>query len=201
MQDIARAAGEPDWRKHMANMLRQEREREVNRKLTNIVQGPHQSLDWIEVPIGEWFYSHTNKEIYRFQRGVFECYAAWTPSPSLIPSHPWKFYSHHHLKVPHEDIVHAHVISEDGWYILDAVCHPMPIWRTVTDAEEIERLLLERNCRHLQQAVVEEGRTHDPIIQSIMGNHGTDLLQDVKEGRIAVDDMQLMSLLRRGSQH
>jgi hypothetical protein len=77
----------------------------------------------------------------------------------------------------------------------------MPIWRTVTDAEEIERLLLERNCRHLQQAVVEEGRTHDPIIQSIMGNHGTDLLQDVKEGRIAVDDMQLMSLLRRGSQH
>jgi hypothetical protein len=188
MQDIARAAGEPDWRKHMANMLRQEREREVNRKLTNIVQGPHQSLDWIEVPIGEWFYWHTNKEIYRFQRGVFECYSAWTPSPSLIPSHPWKFYSHHHLKVPHEDIVHAHVIFVDGWYILDAVCRPMPIWHTVTDADEIERLLLERNCRHLQQAVVEEGRTHDPIIQSIMSNHGTDLLQEVKEGRITVDD-------------
>jgi myosin-crossreactive antigen len=55
-------------------------------------------------------------------------------------------------------------------------------------SEEIEKLLLERNYRHLQQAVVEEGRTHDPIIQSIMGNHGTDLLQEVKDGRITVDD-------------
>lgn len=187
-QDVARAAGEPDWRKHMEKMLREEREREVNRKLTNIVKGPHQSLDWIEVPVGEWFYSHTNKEIYRFHRGVFECYAAWTPSPSLIPSHPWKFYSHHHLKVPHDDIVHAQVRTEDEWLILEAIFRPMQIWRTVTDASEIEELLLERNCRHLQQAVVEEGRTHDPLIQSMMGGYGTDLLQDVKDGTMNIDE-------------
>jgi hypothetical protein len=172
-QDVARAAGEPDWRKHMEQMLCEEKEREVNRKLTNIVKGPHQSLEWIEVPIGEWFYSHANKEIYRFQRGVFECYAAWTPSPSLIPTHPWKFYPHHHLKVPHEDIVHAQVREENDWLILEAVFRPAPIWRTVTDASEIEELLLERNCRHLQQAVVEEGRTHHPVVQSLMEGYGT----------------------------
>jgi hypothetical protein len=58
----------------------------------------------------------------------------------------------------------------------------------VTDAEEIEELLLEQNCRHLQQAVVEEGRTRDPIIQAIMGGHGTDLLQDVKDDTVSVDE-------------
>jgi hypothetical protein len=40
----------------------------------------------------------------------------------------------------------------------------------------METLLLQRNRRHLQQAVVEEGRTHDPIIQRMMSGHGTDLL-------------------------
>ena len=49
-QDIAKAAGEPDWRRHMEKILRDERERETNRKLTAITKGIHQSLDWIEIP-------------------------------------------------------------------------------------------------------------------------------------------------------
>jgi hypothetical protein len=53
-QDIAKAAGECDWRSHMEKMMKDEREREVNRKLTAIVKGSHQCLDWIEVPMQEW---------------------------------------------------------------------------------------------------------------------------------------------------
>jgi hypothetical protein len=82
----------------MEKMLRDEKDREVNRKLTCITKGSHQSLDWIEVPTGEWYYSHQKKEIYRYDKGVFESYAAWSPSAGLVPTHPWKFFGHHHLK-------------------------------------------------------------------------------------------------------
>ena len=41
----------------MREMVTQEKEREINRKLTAIVKGPHQSLDWIEVPTAECYYS------------------------------------------------------------------------------------------------------------------------------------------------
>jgi hypothetical protein len=187
-QDVARAAGEPDWKLHMEKMLAQERTREVNRKLTAIVKGAHEGLNMIEVPMGEWFYSHSNREIYRYDQGVFECYSPWSPTPNLIPTHPWKFYSHHHLKVPHDDIVHAEVELQDGYYILLSVSLPAPIWRSVTDPVEMESFLLQRNRRHLQQAVVEDGRTHDPLIQSIMSGHGTDLLDEVRKGTLDTND-------------
>ena len=187
-QIIARAAGEPDWKKHMELMLRQEKDREINRKLTAIVKGPHQSLNWIEVPIGEWFFSREKGEIYRYDKGVFESYSAWSPQPGLIPTSPWKFYSHHHLKVPHDDIVHAQVSEQDGFLILEAVYKPATIWRTVTDVKEIETLLLERNKRHLQQASIEAGRVHDPLMQSLMSDHGTDLMQEVYDGTISIPD-------------
>lgn len=117
-QDIAKAAGEQDWKAHMEKMLKEERECEVNRKLTAIVKGCHQSLDWIEVPNGTWYFSHEEKEIYKYDKGVFESYAACTPSPSLIPSHPTRFYKHHHLKVPHTDIVEAQVEEAEDCLLL-----------------------------------------------------------------------------------
>ena len=146
----------------------------------------HQSLNWIEVPEGTWFYSKKNREIYHYDRGVFETHAAWSPQPGLIPENPWKFYTHHHLKVPSDDIVLAQVSVEHDFIFLQAVYLPSPIWRTVTDPREIERLLLVRNMRHLQQASIEEGRVHHPVMQSIMQNHGTDLLQEVLDGTLSL---------------
>ena len=187
-EDIARAAGAPDWRAHMEKMLAEEKEREMNRKLTAIAKGSHQSLDWIEVPIGEWFYSHSNKEIYHYSKGVFEAHAAQTPSPSLIPDHPYQFYSHHHLKVPADDIRRAQVRKENDCIIIEAIYQPQPLWRKVIDPAELEGLILERNSRHLQQASIEEGRVQNPLIQDIMSNHGTDLLQEVLDGTIPIPD-------------
>ena len=187
-RNVARAAGEIDWQKKMRDMIQQEKERELNRKLTAIVKGPHQSLDWIEVPIAEWFYSHEKKEIYRYDKGVFECYSAWSPSVSLVPTHPWQFYKHHRLKVPHSDIVEAQVEHTDDFIVLTAVHRPCNLWRTVSDAKEIEGIILERNKRHLQQASIEVGRTHDPLIQKVMAGQGTDLLQDVLDGTVSTED-------------
>jgi hypothetical protein len=79
-QNVAKAAEIDDWRKHMEQMLHMEKEREVNRKLSVITKGPGpgQSLDWIEVPTGMWYYSHSKKEIYRYHQGVFQAYSPWT---------------------------------------------------------------------------------------------------------------------------
>ena len=176
-QDIARAAGECDWKKKMEEMIHTAKEREINRKLSSAMKGTHQSLSWIEVPTAKWFYSHKKKEIYRYDKGVFECYAAWSPTPSLIPTSPWHFYCHHHLKVPHDDIAQAEVEDNGEYYILNSVHHPRnDLWRVVSGAKEIEALILECNKRHLQQATVEASRGHDPIMSSIMEDHGTDLL-------------------------
>ena len=106
-QDIARARQEIGWVSNMRKMLQDARERSVNKKPMGMTKGARRSLDWIEIPKGQLFYSHLKKEIYKYDRGVFECYAAISPSPGLIPDAPWRFYKHHHLKVPHEDIVQA----------------------------------------------------------------------------------------------
>ena len=63
----------------MNDMARLAKERGVNRKLTNATKGTRQSLDQIEVPKYEWFYSQMTKELYHFDSGVFEAYAAHTP--------------------------------------------------------------------------------------------------------------------------
>jgi hypothetical protein len=187
-RDVARASKEIDWQKKMREMVKQEKEREINRKLTAIVKGPHQSLDWIEVPTAEWYYSHEKKEIYRYDKGVFECYSAWSPSVSLIPTHPWLFYKHHRLKVPHSDIVEAQVTMTEQFIILTAIHKPSNLWKTVSDAKEIEKLILERNKRHLQQASIEIGRTHDPLIGKLLHNQGTDLIQEVLDGTLPLGD-------------
>jgi hypothetical protein len=187
-QNIAKAANIDDWRKHMEQMLRMEKEREVNRKLSAITKCPQQSLDWIEVPTGMWYYSHSKKEIYRYHQGVFETFSLITPSRNLIPTSPWRFYKHHHLKVPPDDIVEAQVDEAEDHLMLTAIFKPTPNWRTVTVTKEIEELLLERNKRHLQQSDIEEGRVHNLNIQKLLSNHGTDLLQEVLDGTITIDD-------------
>ena len=142
-RNVAWGVKELDWQKKMREMVQQEKEREINRnKITVVVKGPHQALDWIEVPTVEWFYSHETKEIYGYDKGVFECYSAWSLSASLILTHPWQFYKHHRLKVPHPDIVEAQVEQTEDIIILTALFKPCNLWRTVSDAKEIEALIL-----------------------------------------------------------
>jgi hypothetical protein len=85
-------------------------------------------------------------------------------------------------------MVEAVVREQDDLLILEAVHQPSQIWRTVTDTKEIEQLLLACNKRHLQQSDIEEDRVHDPNIQRLLPNHGTDLLQEVLDGAISIDN-------------
>ena len=102
----------------MKNMAALAHEYGVNRKMTNAIKGYRRSLDRVEVPLYTWHYSDSAKEIYRYDKGVFEAHAAYTPKAALQPTHPTKFYLHHHLKVPPDDTVRADVNMEDGFLCL-----------------------------------------------------------------------------------
>ena len=54
------------------------------------------------------------KELYHYDSGVFEAYAAKTPQFGLQPTHPMSVYTHHHLKVLPEDSICASVQQTDN---------------------------------------------------------------------------------------
>ena len=141
-RNIARAEGELDWKKKMNDMARLAKERGVNRKLTNATKGTRQSLDRIEVPKYEWFYSQMTKELYHYDSGVFEAYAAQTPQVGLQPTHPVSFYTHHHLKVLPEDATRASVQQNNNEIRLMALYLPCKLWTEVTEPNQIESIIL-----------------------------------------------------------
>ena len=166
---LARAAGEVDSEKRMNTISKRAKEREVNRKMTNAIKGYCQGLDRIEVPIFEWYYSDRTKEIYRYVQGVFKAYAAHTPQAALRATNPTRFYLHHHLKVIPDDAVRIDIRMDADYIHITHKYSAQNIWRDITNPSEIEHIILERNKRHLQQASIEEGQVHDPIMQAIIG--------------------------------
>ena len=64
------------------------------------------------------------------------------------------------------------------------------MWRgEVTDTKEIEQTILERNKQYLQQAGIEKGRVHNPVMRKILEGNGTnDLVQRYLKGKIRLDE-------------
>ena len=188
-KNIARAAGEPDWEKKMNSMARLTRQRTTNRRMTTVIKGAHRSLQEIEVPRFEWFFSRKENELYRYHLGVFEAYSAYSPQAALKPTHPTVFYDHHHLKVLPPDAVRAEVEHRGDRYHLTLVYLPSDLWTSVTNQRELEKIILSRNKRHLQQAMIEKTRVHDPIMQQLIDDYGTgDLVDQIVDGTLTVDE-------------
>ena len=100
-------------------------ERRVNRKLTAITKGPHCQIDRIQVPVHDWFHSEKSKEIYHFDKGVWEAYPMKTPS---------LYFSHHTLKVLPEDATPITVQREaDGIRIESFLPQIEHLWKDITD--------------------------------------------------------------------
>ena len=166
----------------MEDMQRLVEERSMNHKMTSTIKESRSGLDRIEVPMYTWFYLARSKEIYRYNQGVFKAHTTHTPQPGLIPTASKSFYTHHHLKVPTEDTVRAEVSVGKELIILDKVYPPCKIWREVTDTEESETIILQQNKRHLQQAPIEDGQVHNPMIQKMVENYGCNNLIDELSG-------------------
>ena len=170
----------------MEEMKQRAQLRAVNRKLTNAIKGTRGSLDRVEIPKYEWFYSDTTKEVYRYNEGVFEAHAPYTPQQALRPTNPTRFYKHHHLKVIPDDAVRAEVQVETEYIHLQTKHPPCDIWKEINEPKEVEHLIKQRNKRHLQQSAIEPGRVHDPIMQNLIErSESNDLIDAIRSGEIS----------------
>ena len=164
-KNIATAKGRQDWEKTMATMVQVAANRNMNRKLTSAIKGSRQGLNRIEIPTHEWYYSEKEEEIYRYDDGVFEAHSA-------MNSETGRYYPHHHLKVLPPDATTAEVEVREECIALLTIYPKSNFWTEITDQKEIERLIMARNKRHLQQVSKEQGLSHHPIMKDIMENCG-----------------------------
>jgi hypothetical protein len=170
--DRARAAGDTDWEKKMNAMRKTVEERQINRKLTTITKGSHSQLDRIQIPTDSWYYSEKESEIYHYDKGVWEAYPR-------LNDHPDLFFTHHTLKVvPHDATPIEVTITDEHIEITSHLATDHPMWQDVTSTDEIKRLLLARNKRHLQQADIEGGTSSTPIMKKVRSNHGLSEFND-----------------------
>jgi hypothetical protein len=170
--DRTRAAGDTDWEKKMNAMRRTVEERQINRKLTSITKGTHSQLDCIQIPTDSWYYSKKESEIYHYDKGVWEAYPCLSEESNT-------YFTHHTLKVVPPDAIPIEVqISDESIEIISHLPEDNPMWTEITDSDEIKRLLLGRNKRHLQQADIEGGTSSTPIMKQVRSQHGLSPLND-----------------------
>ena len=109
------------------------RERATNRKLTAVEKLPHQWVQSIDAPTGEWFYSQGKKEMYRFSDRVFEAH------PHAEYNKYWNQYTY---KVPHDDYKETTVVEiERGKYTIVSVNQSQPNWNKLTELAAVNRTL------------------------------------------------------------
>ena len=155
-----------DTQATLTRMIRNAHMSSLQRKLTLIAKGQRTSLEYIEVPLHDWFISLHMNEIYHYDRGVFECYVAH-------PNHDMKYYTHHALKAIPTDVMAIEVRTTPD-YIEVTKYLLIPIkWDRITDRAQLEHNILQRNKRHLQQVDRENGIPMHTAFDDLFSNHGT----------------------------
>lgn len=176
-KDRARACNDPNWERKLKNMIRTTKDNAVNRKLRMITHGLQGTLDRIQIPTHDWFYSAKYDELYHYADGVFEAY------PSAGDS---SFFPHHTLKVIAPDAELVTVIHTDNpsrWRVTATLPRPHSFWTDITSQEEIEAHLLRRNKRHLEQTSRETGISTGPLLSDLRANNGINpLTSDLLDG-------------------
>lgn len=147
-------------------MHRKIKENAVNRKLTAITKGHRGALKMIQVPRHDWFYSEVKRELYHYNRGVFEAYPA---------ANEELFFLHHTRKVLPSGIQAVEVEKDHTgkyWIIATVIPMPKPLWRDITSTDSIEAELLQRNQMHLEQTAREHGISTEPTMTAVRQNYG-----------------------------
>ncbi|KAL7523469.1 hypothetical protein ACHAWF_003332, partial [Thalassiosira exigua] len=176
--------------KILKEMVRNLHDRQMHQKLTHMVKGAHVGLDYIEVPTAEWYYSPSNDELYHYDNGVFEAHA---PDRATRCHH----FVHHVLKVVPDDAVETEVVEEpEGIRRLGLLGRPIS-WRQLRDKETMERHLLRRNKRHLQQVAMEECPPRQSYFEDILSEFGTsDAADDLLDGDTSADLSRFPPIVR-----
>ena len=109
-----------------------------------------------------WHYSNYAKEIYRYNKGVFE--AMHHIPPKLHSNLPILQLSTHTTTSEFLQQILSGQTSE--WKTDTSVSKKICTPGEITDPKEIETTIIQQNKRHLQQASIKEGRVHNPVMQN-----------------------------------
>ena len=117
----------------------------MQRKLSHIMKPEYKSMTYIEVPKEEWYHGAETDEIYKFDKGLFYAH-------SRLPGLELKYNTTSIQKKPPSDS-RVIEVDEDAEAITCIIENPtnVPTWMKVTEPAEIERWLMQRNKKHLQQ--------------------------------------------------
>ena len=168
----ALAAGDMDFVGRLEKMKTKISISAVNRKLTLITKGPRGTLKLIQVPGHDWFHSESQRELYHYNRGVFEAYPA---------ASEFLFFSHHTRKVLPADVQAVRVERDNTdhyWSVSEILPMPQPLWRDITTAKDIEAALLQRNQMHLEQTDREGGISTTTTLTTLRKNYGYNAMSD-----------------------
>ena len=175
-QDRARAINDPDWKKKLESMAANTQNVATNRKLSAVLKGRRGGVISVSIPTHDWFFSPKNNSLYHYTNGVFEAHPA---------ADDGSFYPHHTLRVFPEDyeLVRVSQDTNSHWVINQVLIDPGNVWVRVTSGEDIHRILLERNKRHLQQTSMEGGSSNQEPFLSLRENYGVnDMSRQLLEG-------------------
>ena len=173
-------------------MLRNMEVKRMHRKLTLLTKGPRSGLDFIQIPTKCWYYSPSMHELYHYTMGVFECHRADTKWSK-------QFGRQHTLKVIPDDAVEATVDNSNdaGPLLIRRNLLKRTKWQRITDKKEIERLLLQRNKRHLQQMTKEGSPPSRAFFQDVLNNYGnSETAEKILEGEITDELDEFPQVLR-----
>jgi hypothetical protein len=83
------------------------------------------------------------------------------PTPPISEGKAHTFKTHHTLKVlPPDEILVMVQLDNKHQQITGVLLKPTHTWKDIMTPNEMEKLLLEKNKRHLQQTIIEGGRRH-----------------------------------------
>jgi len=147
-QEAALDKPDSNWENLLKQMITRARQKSLQWKLSLVMKGGHQSLDYTEEQDQKWFHTTKLNELYEFNEG---CVSAHGRSP-----HAQMAYHHGDIfKVlpSNVKVVDVELTADECARITTSVAgRTNPTWTQITKEAEIEKWLCRHNNCHHHQA-------------------------------------------------
>jgi len=78
-----------DWETLLKEMIPSACQKSLQQKLSSVMKGEREPLDYIEIPNQKWFHSAKLDELYKFNEGIFGVNGTKPTLPDVLP--PWLY--------------------------------------------------------------------------------------------------------------
>ena len=164
--------------------------RKLFRKLKPLSRGSRSgAVSRVKVPSYKWFYHEGTDLLFFYERGAFYSHAR---IPTLDGDNAP--FSRHRTRrpLPSTGVRVATVDVQEDLIQLRGVQSITTFWEEVTDSDDLEALLLERNAEHLRQCTVDGTPFAISPLDNLFGRYGINANADaILKGTLDVDTLPL----------